>query len=151
MKRHLAFVLAGLMLVHPSCVSGPGLEAMDEPQFARLVQNVESVSTIGFVVLKPQLSLKAQEVLVKLGVEVKAAIDGGSVPLPTSLNMIVDYFATQLADAGVSAQEVALIKASMMLIDNALGGVHLGVDGIGSERTEAIVLSIVKGLELGLK
>lgn len=151
MKRHLAFALAGLMLVSPSCVSGPGLEGMDEAQFARLVQNVESVSTIGFVVLKPQLSPKAQEVLVKLGVEVKAALEGGSVPLPTSLNMIVDYFASQLAEAGVSAQEVALIKASMMLIDNSLGGVRLGVDGIGSERTEAVVLSIVKGLELGLK
>jgi len=150
MKRHLAFALAGLMLF-PSCVTPGGLEEMDEARFTQLVQNVESVSTIGFVVLKPRLSPQTQEALVKVNTEVKKILEGGSVPMPTSLMMVVDFFASELGKAGVSAQEVALIKASMMLIDNQLGGVRLGVDGIGSERTKSVVLAISKGLELGLK
>lgn len=151
MKKQLAIMLAGLMLIQPSCITPGGLEEMDAAQFARLVQNVESVSSIGLTVLKPKMSANSVASILDSATLIKEAIGAGAVPAPTSLLDVVDFFARQLDQAGVSAQEIALIKASLMLVDNALGGIRLGVDGIGSERTEAIVLALCKGIELGLK
>lgn len=149
MKRFLTLTMAAIMLATPACVTS--VEAMDETNFAQLVQNVESATNIGATLLKPKLSAGARETTLVITAQIAKAISEQSVSLPTSLMGLVDQFAIQLVKAGVDEQEVALIKAAMLLADNIIGGIRLGVDGIGSERTQQIVLALVRGLELGLK
>lgn len=152
MKRFLTMAMAGLMLVLPSCVlGGQGNTELTEQQFAQVVQDTESAVTIGAIVLKKNLKEDARNALVLVASQVKVAIENGGVSLPSSVDLLLAQFDEQLAKAGVKQDDILLIRACVRLANSALGGVQLGLDGIGSERTKAVMLAILTGIETGLK
>jgi hypothetical protein len=152
MKNFLAMAMAGLMFVLPSCaIGGQNNSELTEQQFSQVVQDTESAVTIGAIVLKKNLKEDARTALVLVASQAKAAIQAGGVSLPSSVDALLAQFDEQLAKAGVKQDDILLIRACVRLANSALGGVQLGLDGIGSERTKAVVLAILSGIELGLK
>jgi len=152
MKKTLASMMAGLMLVLPCCVvGGQNTGEMTEQQFNQVVQDTESAVTIGAILLKKELKQEVRDALVLVSTQTKNIIEGGTISLPNSVDALMVQFAEQLAKAGLEADDIALIRACVRLANSALGGVELGVEGIGSERTKAILLAVLTGIEVGMK
>ncbi len=152
MKRLLASALAGLMLVMPCCMlNQQNMDAMDDQRFQQVLGDTESAVTIGAIVLKKQLKEDARAVLLTVAAQAKEAIKGGAVSLPESVDALLAQFSAQLAKAGMKDDDILLVRACVRLANSSLGGVQLGVAGIGSERTKAVVLSVLAGVEAGLK
>lgn len=152
MKKLLAMAMAGLMLVLPSCVAGgQNMDELTDQQFSQVVQDTESAVTIGAIVLKKNLKEDARTALVLVATQAKAAVNDGVVSLPNSVDALIAQFAAELAKAGMKEDDILLVRACVRLANSALGGIQLGVDGIGSERTKAVVLAVLTGIEVGLK
>ncbi len=154
MNRLLATMMAGLMLILPSCtVGGSNVDQMSEQQFTQIVQSAESAVTIGMIVLRDDLKSGSRDAILTAVTQLSKAVEGGDVSLPNSVDGIMAQFSTELVKAGLDEKEVALIRACVRLADASLGGVQLGtgIDGIGSERTKTVFLAIMRGFEVGLK
>jgi|SRR5688572_28079565 len=152
--RHLTFALASLMLVLPSCVAvTKKIEEMNDQEFAVALQDIELTASISFSIAKSEMRPEAQETLLSLAdFMIRSGESERAAGITTSLTELIAFFEPQMIKNGLNEKEVALVKASMLMLDRYLGTNKLGLDSIiGAERTKQIVLAVFKGLEVGLK
>lgn len=152
MNRLLTTFLTALLILS-SCVFSTGgkVDQMDEQSFVQLTKNVEDTAFISGFILKDKMKPSTREVLVLVTDQLAEAFSNGSVSLPDSLNALVDQYALALAKNGIDQNELELIKATIRLVDSAFGGVRVGIDGIGSTRSQQLMAAVLRGLERGLQ